>query len=771
VSALGCRAVQLISTAVMAALFVLLALNWGRSEEKFRLPALFHSAEGDRRVILLIVDRLSYAEIASRAGPVLQSLFKEEVISLMNVRSGRLNSESAYLSLGSGARAAAGFEGGMAFSRNELVDRFAAQIIFQRNTGSRPAGEVFHLHAQTLQEENLALPYPVTVGLLGQTLSAAGMKTAVVGHADAAENPGRSAVMIAMDSLGQVSLGEAGLNVVAEEPLFPFGMRTDAELFAAVAARYLQQAQLVVADFGDLSRLDQYWEQLSPQRRDEIFSAAMGDLDHILSKLLPLLKEGHLLLMVTPSPPRHRPDGGEQLTPFLMASPNGLGPALLSSPATRRQGLITNTDLAAMIYAYLAEGALVAGNGRAMGIASGLDQAGYLHDFSIHSRWVHRFRPPVIQGYILVLILVLLTVMTGLIFRLSWVKRLFFLLEGLMLFPLTLLLLPVLTRAPLAYIPTALLIIGVTLLLLLILCPLKRMGRSRLWSAIGLLTALSLIVDTITGARLQQASILGYDPIGGARYFGVGNEYMGVLIGSLIMGTVTLTGIAAPASVISPQAEKSSGVPAARLNPLSLAILPAYIMVLLVMASPRFGANLGGTLSAAVALGLAWAGLSGLLDRKRLLPLAATLCIFLIFALTLLWVFNMRQQSPVTSHLGDFGAMMGDRGLEVFWETAQRKIQMNLRLIRYSVWSRAFVTLVGLLVVLIFYPVGILKRLKKEQPHLVICAVAALAGAVTALLTNDSGVVAAALVLLYVAPPVLITIVGKTLTAPGSHCR
>lgn len=79
----------------------------------------------------------------------------------------------------------------------------------------------------------------------------------------------------------------------------------------------------------------------------------------------------------------------------------------------------------------------------------------------------------------------------------------------------------------------------------------------------------------------------------------------------------------------------------------------------------------------------------------------------------------------------------------------------------HSIWSRAFVALLGLQVVLFFYPVGFMKRLKAEQPHLVNGATAAVAGSVAALLTNDSGVVAAALVLLYAAPPVLITIVTK----------
>ena len=97
--------------------------------------------------------------------------------------------------------------------------------------------------------------------------------------------------------------------------------------------------------------------------------------------------------------------------------------------------------------------------------------------------------------------------------------------------------------------------------------------------------------------------------------------------------------------------------------------------------------------------------------------------------------------------------MVRQRGFEGIWETALRKMSMNWRLIRFSIWSRAFATLIGLLVILFFYPVGILRKLKKEQPYLVNGAAAALAGSVAALLANDSGIVAAAMVLLYAAPP------------------
>ena len=50
-------------------------------------------------------------------------------------------------------------------------------------------------------------------------------------------------------------------------------------------------------------------------------------------------------------------------------------------------------------------------------------------------------------------------------------------------------------------------------------------------------TAGTILIDLVNASYLQKQSILGYDPIVGARFYGIGNEYMGVLIGSLIFGT------------------------------------------------------------------------------------------------------------------------------------------------------------------------------------------------------------------------------------------
>ena len=96
-----------------------LLFQWVRPADEPWLPLEGAAAKGEGRVILLLADRLSYGDLRRAAGPHLARLLKKGAAALMNVRTGRGGSESGYLSLGAGARAAAGAEGREAFQRGE----------------------------------------------------------------------------------------------------------------------------------------------------------------------------------------------------------------------------------------------------------------------------------------------------------------------------------------------------------------------------------------------------------------------------------------------------------------------------------------------------------------------------------------------------------------------------------------------------------------------------------------------------------------------------
>ena len=75
--------------------------------------------------------------------------------------------------------------------------------------------------------------------------------------------------------------------------------------------------------------------------------------------------------------------------------------------------------------------------------------------------------------------------------------------------------------------------------LALIITVLVSMVKRRTISAIGIIcltTAAFIAGDQFIGGRLIAGSPLGYDIISGARYYGMGNEYMGIFIGAVCTG-------------------------------------------------------------------------------------------------------------------------------------------------------------------------------------------------------------------------------------------
>ena len=53
-------------------------------------------------------------------------------------------------------------------------------------------------------------------------------------------------------------------------------------------------------------------------------------------------------------------------------------------------------------------------------------------------------------------------------------------------------------------------------------------------------TAALLTADCFTGSRLMLLSPLGSDAIAGGRFYGIGNDYMGVLLACTIIATLLL---------------------------------------------------------------------------------------------------------------------------------------------------------------------------------------------------------------------------------------
>lgn len=263
----------------------------------------------------------------------------------------------------------------------------------------------------------------------------------------------------------------------------------------------------------------------------------------------------------------------------------------------------------------------------------------------------------------------------------------------------------------------------------------------------------SAAIDQASGYGFSRYSLFGYDPLIGARYYGLGNEYMGLVVGAALWWIV-------------------------RHGASTVVRWAMYVFVFVLLAAPTLGANFGGTLAWLLAAVFLWRE-----GRLPAWPVAGAAVLAALLGGVLIW----HMASPAPSHLARLLWAMRAEGPEPLWEIAVRKAAMNARLVRHSLWGRFFV---GALIVAV--PMFALVRVRrvKRPPFGGVAGFGAVVNAamrsagclpreakraaqavfwvsVVNFLINDSGVVAGAMGLLFVVYPLLCEgIVGGRRT-PG----
>ena len=756
-----------------------------------------------RKVILITLDKISLDDLLSYAGPVFRAIMDESAVALMNVNTaGALGSDSGYLTIGSGARLQGNWSARRAYNRSETLEDDTVDALYRRHTGSDdlPEGDVLHLYPAVLQRLNETRPYPFLIGALGEALNLNGMHAAVLGNADSS-SLNRLVVTIAMDREGAVTYGDVSTSLLREKDDFPFGYAGDASAYLNVFKSFYEKASLIVVEWGDTRRLDDYLDHLPYSRREGLLGASFEEFDRFLQGIMPYLVDGTKLIFLTPSPANPSFGTGQKLTPVISYDPASREQGLLLSATTRRPGIITNLDIAPSVLEHLGvdkEPVFLFG-----APFRDVPAVNHLQELAATSRSIMRIytqRPAVIKGYITAQIVLLLGGLAGLLYRFKPVKKIIPLYFALLFFPLAVLLSPALPGFPAEslYI-NVFLILGITLLFT-VLSYLFFKGHLARLSFTGMLVFGISLLDLLGGASLNSRSFLGYDPIGGARFYGLGNEYMGIIIGSFILGFGLLSSLTIKKKKFSEQAvgyqiaekyniqgeipgEADRGKDGQRKGDskgqalfFGVFTVLAFI-ILFVMASPVYGANFGGAVTAGVSLAVTTVGLLAFwrFEGFAMLPCSLRsdnvnyrntvsffpqkLLIYIIFLLVmgaLLYYLNLPRPDTAVSHLGRTLELVRSDGLAELWNIAWRKMDMNFRLVRYSLWSRIMFLFVFLVIFLYYYPVGLSKKIFNENPGLKAAIGGIIAGTITAFLVNDSGVLAAATIMLYGGLPFLM---------------
>ncbi|MCI6457818.1 MAG: hypothetical protein MSA56_08960, partial [Clostridium sp.] len=108
------------------------------------------------------------------------------------------------------------------------------------------------------------------------------------------------------------------------------------------------------------------------------------------------------------------------------------------------------------------------------------------------------------------------------------------------------------------------------------------------------------------------------------------------------------------------------------------------------------------------------------------------------------------------SHLGGFVKQIIQTGPQAIFNTFGRKISMNLKLAKSSVWVNILLVGIAVIGIFIFRPSRHMKNISNKYPMIFKGFIASMVGCLITLLVNDSGIVAAATASIYILIPILI---------------
>lgn len=668
--------------------------------------------------------------------PTWRRLMDHAAVGLMTTHTGGYyGREAGYLTIGAGARALSAPEASWVLQGDARLAGMTGRDIFRGWSGEgtsdkgSPYPPVFHLGWPQLLRVNEGLHHPVRPGALGEALHQAGIATAALGNADLAGGPwskdARGAPLITSDTRGRTDYGLIDARTLRAAPDFPGGWRTDWATVLAAWRDLRGRAGLIVIEAGDLGRLEALARNLEEGRREQARLEAGKALGEGLARLAAERRPGEHVILVNPAPPDDARARGETLLPVALW---GTGPGLLTSPSTRRTGIILNTDLAPTIAAHLGAPAAPEWTGRPLSVVPAAGDALTALD-GLHQALVANYqrRAPFIRTFVLAGLLLTGLPLLDLLRRRGRSWRLPLL--ALAAYPLAVLLVPAWPAgSPWLSLPASV----VLALALAAACHRLAPSTPAAFAGLGLATAAVTVADALSGSWLAQLTPFGYSPIGGARFYGIGNEYMGVLIGAT---AVAVGGWAE---------EWRAGV----WRRLALPLVLGTISV--VLAAPTIGSNFGGGLAGAMAAtGPVFRGLVALRRRPALARKALVTALAVPAAVVAMAVAWDRLLGPASTHVWVSLDQVRQVGPQAMVDLVTRKAAMNVKLMRFTNWSYLFLMSVFAFALLMYRRPALVRQLERGYPETVRALTSIAAGAVAALILNDSGIVAAATLMVY----------------------
>lgn len=683
-----------------------------------------------KRVILILAAGLALERIDRVCTPHLYAMTEKGSVGMMSTRTADGDSLSgAYLTLGAGNKGMGEKLAGLSLNSLERIhlngeeEAVSGKELYERHWGIKPQGEIVTPFLIPLTEANRHLPYRIAVGWLGEQVHHAGGQTAVLGNGDWGQQYVRLAPLLTMDGTGQSDWGRVDRDLLCRDAGQPFAQRTDYGKLYREYIRVRDRAMLTVIETGDLLRLYGEREEIRPSVFARLYLEDLQRLDQFVGRLLPEIDEQTLLLLVSPFSFAEVGMGHQGLTPLLIAGGTFPSGGILHSPTTKIPGLVANYDVAPTVAAFLGGFKFspeVLGQPLIGGVLQG-HSLSYLHQAAQEWELPNQWRAGVLHVYVELLLILLLYAAGATLLHRPWPQRV---LEAMLWVPLSLLLAPWL-RPPtpwqhlLSFFGIFVLLCGGSLLV---------KQREKRLLLIGGLTLGGLLSALCSGASLLRRSWLGYDVISGARYYGMGNEAMGMLIGASLLFVFAVY-------AVFPEWKNKGG----------RWWLPLFFFILYVLASPHFASNAGGAVTAAVGYSYTLRQFSRPWRERNSMALFLAA---LSAALTLMLFLHLALPPEKQTHIGRAGELLLAGDFQDIAQIIARKAQLNWHLLVVSVWGKLCLFTLMLTCGMLWRTEGCASVWREGLS-------AALVSAMAAFFFNDSGVIAAGEILIFLVIPAL----------------
>lgn len=686
--------------------------------------------------VVFVLDCISLRDVIQMQPPTLMTIINGGAVAALCTRTAVGPSPiGGCLTVASGSRAYGVDEADLVFNTWEPLEDDTAGRVFRRCTqfpiDSNAIVAPYISIIKRLNERRSH--YPQLLFALGEALSENGVHRAVIGcddtsisYADSGFH--RHAALIALDAHGRAPIGNVSKHLLMRDAVAPYGVRTNPQAFALALKEAWRRARFIVIDPGDTYRAASYAQRTLDKVAEALQRKALQWVDALLAEVLKHFHPDHDLLIVftpTVSLKQHYEMG------FLVAYGADITPgALLTTPTTRRVGLVTLTDIAPTLLRFFNIDAKAPMTGRPMKCIPSLKSAvehtlQLIRKTSITDGFLRRAGLTSMCALEIIAMLLIMTAAMLAESALPILKRCaqYAAISG-GIAATILLFVPLAYMCGYAVLPFEL---SPTLLLILMWCTAiisALMLRALLPSALMFvtiacgLTALVQFLDAIYGAPLALSSILGYSPYYGGRFYGLGNVTMAVMLGSSLMLACT-AGVFTRCAFVN-----------------ALSWLGIGTLTLIAIGHPAIGANMGGALTTLPAFIAGYIALRGW--KPRWWYIVAVICAIALL-LSIIIAIDLARGAGGASHFGRFALLIAEGGITALWEMVAIKAAIWWRAFRHVMWTVAFIVCIIAATGVTIAQWHRIQRLWYQEPAFRASAVAFIVAAIIGLLLNDSG--------------------------------